>query len=418
MLEDEKQIALSFKTFIKWSLLSIIVGLVVGFIAALFCMAVNWATSFRSNHLFIVFLLPLAGILIVLISKLFHDSSNIDTVMGAITSNKKVPIALAPVIMLSTFISHLFGASVGREGAALQLGGSLGEALGKIFKLDKKDKKIIIMSGMSAAFSALFGTPIAAAIFPIAFVKVGNYQFSALLPCMFSSLIANEISLSLGNTPESFLVDDLVYTSGLMILKIIPIALLAGLISAIFCKLLFKSGAFMKETIKNPYLRIIFGAILTIILALTIQSADYLGGGIPVIEEAFDKTANPSAFILKMLFTCIAVSTGFKGGEIVPSFFIGATLGSALSPLVGLPIDVCAACGLISVFCGVTNAPLTSIIMAIELFGAEGLPFYGISIAISFVISGYYSLYKNQQFAFSKYKKENSHTKAIDVLRK
>lgn len=413
---DWPRIKTALIALVKWSVLAIIVGGVVGLIASLFCMAIGWATETRTDNLWLVLLLPFAGLLIVWIAKRSHDQSNIDTVMGALNSGKKIPWVLAPVIMVSTFISHLFGASVGREGAALQLGGSMGESLSRILHLSAKDKKVLIESGMAAAFSALFGTPIAAAIFPIAFTRVGNFHFAALLPCLVSSVVANRISILMGNHPESFSVADLTNFTGFTILQILPLAIVAGLVSAFFCKILFQSGKLMQKWFKNPYLRIFVGGVVIVVMSVIAWTPNYLGGGVDVIEAAFAGEVSPFAWILKIAFTCVAVAAGFKGGEIVPSFFIGATLGAVLAPFLGLPVDICAACGLIAVFCGVTNSPITSIIMAIELFGTSGIILYAVTVAVSYVVSGYYGIYKQQSFQSSKFSWEDTKLRPRDVL--
>lgn len=413
---DWSRIKTALITLVKWSVLAIIVGGVVGLVASLFCMAIGWATTTRTDNLWLVLLLPLAGLLIVWIARRSHDQSNIDTVMGALNSGKKIPWVLAPVIMVSTFISHLFGASVGREGAALQLGGSMGESLSRILRLSARDKKILIESGMAAAFSALFGTPIAAAIFPIAFTRVGNFHFAALLPCLVSSVVANRISLLMGNHAEAFAVADLTDFSALTVLQILPLAILAGLVSVLFCKLLYQSGKMMQKWFKNPYVRIFMGGLVIVAMSVIAWTPNYLGGGVDVIESAFAGEVSPVAWLLKIAFTCVAVAAGFKGGEIVPSFFIGATFGAVLAPMIGLPVDICAACGLIAVFCGVTNSPITSIVMAVELFGTSGLVLYAVTVAVSYVVSGYYGIYKQQSFQSSKFSWEDTKLHPRDVL--
>jgi H+/Cl- antiporter ClcA len=311
---------------------------------------------------------------------------------------------MAPLIIIATVLTHLFGGSAGREGAALQLGGSLGHKIGDLLHLDEEDKKVIVMSGMSAAFSALFGTPMAAAIFPIEMVCVGSFYYVALVPCVLASLIASNFAASMGINPEAFTITFIPEMTILNAGKVILLGLLCGAVSVLFCLAMHTASDLYGKYIKNPYLRVLAGGAIIVVLTFILQTTDYNGAGIPVIDKAMEGEVVPYAFLLKILFTAITLGAGFKGGEIVPSFFIGSTFGCLMGQLLGISPSLCAALGLIGVFCGATNCPLSSMFISFELFGFDGGAYFLIVAAISYMISGYSSLYHNQKIVYSKYK--------------
>lgn len=394
-------------TLMKWFILSTIIGITVGSIASIFFHAITWATAFRTLHPLIIFGLPIGGILIVFLYKIAgqEKDSGTNMILEAVRANEVViPGQVTPLILISTFITHLFGGSSGREGAALQFGASFADVVARRLKLNESDQKIIILSGMSAAFSALFGTPMAATIFPMEFISVGTMYYAALVPCAFSSFISYYISLILNVRTEAipYLIEKVPNFYSLNAVKCIVIAFACAIVGALFCILLHKSEYLFHKFIKNQYIRIVTGASAVIILYLIIGTDDYLGLGLDAIHRSFYESVGIEMFLLKIVFTCMTICVGFKGGEIVPSIFIGATLGSAISTLLGMPINLCAASGMVGVFCAVTNSPITSILIAFEMFGFEGMPYYCIVIAISYLLSGYHSLYKEQKIVYSK----------------
>ncbi len=398
----------TFRTFIKWLLCGAIIGFVVGFIGSAFHHALEYVTHFRSNNSWLLFLLPLSGIIIVFMYRYVCKSAKAGTnlVISAIQSNERVPLRMTPLIIISTIITHLFGGSAGREGAALQIGGSLGNFFAKIVKYDEKDTKIAIMCGMSACFSALFGTPVAAAIFSMEVISVGIMHYAALVPCVVSALIAYGVSCLTGLTGTRFNIPEVAAISPANGGKLLLASMFFSLASILLCTFLHSISHMYTHFIKNEYLRIIVAGLFIIILRYLCGTTDYLGAGTAVIEKSFIESCAWYVFLLKMIFTAITLGGGFKGGEIVPTLFVGATLGSFLAPLLGLPIPLCAACGMISLFCGVTNCPITSIILAIEMFGSKYMIFYILCIAVSYLLSGYFSLYNTQKITYSKYKPE------------
>ncbi|BBF43299.1 chloride channel protein [Lachnospiraceae bacterium KM106-2] len=390
----------------KWLVVSIIVGVVVGGFSTLFAFCMNYVTEFRTTHDYIIYLLPFAGMFIVLLYGIFNyrNDKGTNLVLSTIHAEAEVPFRMAPLIFISTVVTHLFGGSAGREGAALQLGGSIGNQLGKWIKLDDEDRRVIVMCGMSAAFSALFGTPMAAAIFSMEVVSVGVMYYAALVPCVFSSLIASQFATNMGIRPEDFDILNIPKVAMLPGTKMIGLAIICAGVSVLFCMALHGLGDIYRKHLKNPYLRIVISSIIIIIVTLLIGTKDYLGAGIPVIKRAVAGNVDPLAFAWKILFTALTLEAGFKGGEIVPSFFIGATLGCLYGEIVGLSPSLCAAAGMSAVFCGVTNCPITSMLISFELFGFAGVPYFLIAISISYLMSGYYGLYHDQTIVYSKYK--------------
>lgn len=390
----------------KWIVFSLIVGLVVGLVGTAFHYSLSFVTGLRAGYPWLIFLLPIGGLIIVGAYHLLRNENDTGTnlVISSIHSGDYIPFRMTPLIFLSTAITHLFGGSAGREGAALQLGGSLGNALGKVFRFNEKDKHILIMCGMSASFSALFGTPMAAAIFSMEVVSVGIMHYSALVPCVCSSLTAFYLAGHLGVEKESFLLDvipDFTITSSV---KIAGLAILCGLVSILFCIIVHLSSKLYKKFFKNPYIRIVAGSCLVISFTLLVGSQTYNGAGMNIVALSMAGEAKPWTFLFKLLLTALTLGAGFKGGEIVPSFATGAAFGCLFGQLLGISPSLCAAVGMTSVFCGVTNSPITALLISFELFGYKPMPYFLLAVALSYAFSGYFGLYSTQKIIYSKYK--------------
>jgi len=400
--------------FIRWGIFSAFVGLFVGAFSTLFAFCLRQVTSFRTENPWLILCLPLAGVVIVFLYGVFRYKNDKGTnmVLSSIHAEAEVPFRMAPLIFISTIITHLFGGSAGREGAALQLGGSIGQQLGKLFRFDEKDQRIVVMCGMSAAFSAIFGTPIAASIFSMEVVSVGVMYYAALVPCVFSSLVASKFANHMGIGPNVFKIRQMPLFEVVPSLKVIGLALCCAALSVVFCMALHSLGDFYRNKLKNPYIRIIVSSLVIIVLTIILQTDDYMGAGVPVIQRAIQGNVEPLAFVWKIVFTALTLEAGFKGGEIVPSFFVGATFGCLFGHIVGISPSLCAAVGMMSVFCGVTNCPITSMLIAFELFGYHGVPFFLLGISVSYLMSGYYGLYHDQTIVYSKYKTEYINRKA------
>lgn len=394
--------------FIKWSALALAIGSVAGAAGTIFSMGVSWATGFRLSHPSMLFFLPVSGLLIVWLYHSFHEEGNRGTnmVIDAISSNERVTPATGPLIFFSTILTHLGGGSSGREGAALQLGGSIGNSFGEWFKLDERDKKIAIMCGMSAVFSALFGTPVAAAIFSLEVVSIGVLYYAALVPCVFSSFLAVGIARAAGLEGEHFPVEMIPALDLKAVGLLVLLGILCAAVSILFCVLLHTAEHAYRKYFPDARVRILAGSFLFIALTLLSGTRDYCGSSMGLIESSIEGSARYEAFLMKMLFTAVALGAGFKGGEIVPTLCVGAALGCAFGEITGFAPSLCAACGLAALFAGVTNCPITSLVIALELFGYEGMEYFSIIIAVAFALSGYYGLYASQKFVYSKTRTE------------
>ena len=401
-----KRIQQDMSNFVKWILLALLIGGVVGGASSLFAGCLSWVTQFRADRPAVVLLLPFGGLLIVfLYQKIGKEDRGTNQVLSTIRSQDEVPLRSAPLIFIATALTHLLGGSAGREGAAIQLGGSIANQLGRWIHLDEEDRHVIVMCGMSAAFSALFGTPMAAAVFAMEVVSVGVMYYAALLPCVIASIIAAEFATGMGIDPETFPVHSI---PGLTVetgLKMALIAVGCGILSILFCILLKTVGQLYTKYLKNPYIRIVVAAGVIILLTICLNTKDYMGAGSGLIARAIEKgEARPLDFLWKMLLTALTMRAGYRGGEIVPAFSIGATFGCVAGGILGFSPELAAAASMVALFCGVTNCPITAMLISFELFGFSGAAYYLIAISISYAVSGYYSLYKDQTIVYSKYK--------------
>ena len=390
------------KNWLKLILSSLILGILGGVTGAVFSLAIGFITTIRFANIWLILLLPICGLLTVfLYQKLKISGAGTDSVLLACNGKEKLSPWLSVGVFISSVLSHLFGASVGREGAALQIGGSLSSLISRLFRLNQHQSEILIRAGMAGVFSAVFGTPVTAFFFALEIVKVGTIHLKSVIPCLISSLSGFFTAAFIGAHPERFTLSDVPDISLLIILKVAILTLLTALLSIGFCYALRYSSKFAKTVIKNPYIRIILGGVLIVLLAILVGNQDYNGAGVNIIEHIFENgNFRPEAFALKMLFTCICVAAGYKGGEIVPTLFIGATFGALISSLLGLSIPFGAALGMVILFCGVTNCPLASIFLGIELFSGVGMWYFIPTVAVCYLISGKISLYSAQQHKF------------------
>lgn len=395
--------------FFMWILLGTLIGVIVGVAGGVFHLALEYVTEYRTMYPKVILLLPVGGLGIVWLYRVTGMEKNGGTnfVLTAARAKERITGKMAPLIFFSTIITHLFGGSAGREGAALQLGGSIASQIGTWIHLSQKDERIIIMCGMSAGFASLFGTPVTAVVFAMEVVTVGIMHYSAIVPCTVSSLLAAGISSLLGNRATSFQLTDVPSFFSLeLVWKIILFGGLCGIVSMLFCFVMKETAKQYQKRLANPYLRIFVGGCVIIGLTYAVGCRDYNGAGIDIIQRAVAGDVKAEAFLWKIIFTALTLGAGYKGGEIVPAFFIGATFGGVAGSWIGLPVSFAAGTGLAAVFCGVTNCPLTSVILCMELFGIEGIGYYTLACAVSYMLSGYYGLYSGQKIFYSKYKAE------------
>ncbi len=389
----------------KWLALSLAVGVCCGVLGSAFHIGVELATEYRLGHGWVVYTLPLAGLACVGIYRLLRvEGQGTNDILREVQTGDGLSPTLLPAIFFATVLTHFAGGSAGREGAALQMGGTIGYWSGRLARLDDRDLRTATMVGMAAFFSALFGTPLAAAVFALGVVSVGTIYHAAFIPCFIASLTAYGVSLLLGVEPTRFAVAAPAPGAGVL-LRVAVLSVLCAFLSVLFCAVLHRSERAAEKLVKNPWLRAALGGGALLALTKMLGTSDYNGAGMGVITSAVEQgSAVPTAFLWKMIFTALTLSVGFKGGEVVPSFFVGATFGCVVGPLLGLPAGFAAAVGLVSVFCGAVNCPISSIFLAVELFGAEGMLSYALACGLSFALSGYSGLYSTQKILYDKLK--------------
>ncbi|MBE6963199.1 MAG: chloride channel protein [Ruminococcaceae bacterium] len=389
----------------KWLSVALLAGVLCGVIGSIFHIGVHHATTLREAHRWLLWCLPLAGFAIGGVYKLTGTSGQgTNSIIDEVHLGKGVSLGLLPAIFAGTVLTHLCGGSAGREGAALQMGGTIGYHTGRLMRFDDLDLRVATMTGMAAFFSALFGTPLAAAVFVITVASVDITYHVAFVPCLTASLVAFGISLVMGVEPTrlSVVMPEMEVQ---MMVRVAVFAALCALVSVLFCKVIHQAERLLEKWIPNEWVRAAAGGCIIVALTVLCGTTDYSGAGMEVITAAVERgIARPEAFVLKLLFTAVTLACGFKGGEVVPSFFVGATFGCVVGPLLGIPAGVAAALGLIGVFCGATNCPIASVFLAVELFGDGGLLYFAMVCGISYMLSGYTGLYSSQTILYSKLK--------------
>lgn len=388
----------------KWALLAVLVGCVVGPVGGAFGLALNRVTAIRTADPRYIYLLPLAGLVIVFLYRHFDPEGGGSTnqIFVSVREHKPLTLRTAPLIFVTTVMTHLFGGSSGREGAALLMGGAISGQIGKALRLEERDTRLMTMCGMSGAFSAVFGTPLAATVFTLEVVDVGSMQYAALMPCLISALLGVWISKKMGLAPTAFALTAQADANPANLVRVLVLGLLLAALSIAFCEVIHVAPKIYKKLLPNEYLRVVAGGLLIILLTKLVGNTDYNGAGGSIIAAAVAGQVVPYAFLLKMLFTSLTLGAGYKGGEIVPIFFTGATFGCAVAPLLGLAPGLGAALGMVALFCGCTNSPLASICLAIEVFGGQNVELFALACAVSYMMSSYFSLYREQHFLHSK----------------
>ena len=399
------------KTFLKWGLLGLIMGILGGLIGAGFHHALHFVTHLRSENTWLIFLLPVGGLFTVALYKLLKLQNNKGTneIIDATLDGHSVSPAVFPGIFLATATTHLFGGSAGREGAALQLGGATASVLANIFKLDQEERKVMVMSGMASVFAGLFGTPLTAALFCMEFESVGTVFSPALLPCFLAAFVASRVSLLFGVHAEGILLENALGMDILTLSKVAILAVAVSLLGIAMCAFFHKAEHFAKHHIPNPLVRIAVGGVIVMVLTLIVGDHRFNGAGMDMALAAVEGHTDWYNFLMKMLFTAVTLAAGFKGGEIVPTFCVGATFGCLLGGLLGLDTGICGALGLIGLFCCATNSPIASVLLSIEMFGGANLYVFALVCVICFVLSGNSGLYASQIIQFNKADLKENH---------
>jgi H+/Cl- antiporter ClcA len=404
---------------LKWTVLVIPVSAAVGSIVALFLWMLEKATSIRWQDGWFLFLLPIAGVLIYFLYKLLGEDSERgnNLIMEEIHEpGGGVPFRMTPLVFITTIITHLFGGSAGREGTAVQMGGSIAGLFAKWFQLDKEDVRILLMTGVAAGFGAVFGTPLAGAIFALEVLIVGKLNYKALLPCFMASILADIACRAWGIEHTQYTILSVAGGTHLfsldifLLIKVIVAGIAFGLASYFFSELSHAIKYYSNQFIPIKWLIPVIGGCIIIALTFILGTRDYLGlgvtnpnGGVSIVSCFKNGGAYYFSWFWKLLFTAITLSMGFKGGEVTPLFFIGAALGNTIGLLTGAPVDLMAGLGFIAVFAGATNTPIACTIMGVELFGGEHILYYAIACFTAYYFSGHSGIYSAQRLGVSKH---------------
>lgn len=389
---------------LKWVVMSAYIGGLGGFVGVWFHHGISIANEQRAEHPWLLYLLPLLGLVIVYLYRRCGMPTDRGTnrIIDSVRENEPIPLRVAFLMIVSTILTQLGGGSAGREGAALQIGGSIGSSFshhaGKMLKLPPRSQQVGVMCGMSALFTALFGTPITAVIFCLEVAEPGYMSHLALLPCLLSALVAFAVAGFFGGEVTRVDVVHGIPVTAPLMLRAFALALLCALVSIFFCWLLHEVGHLYGHALPNPYIRVVVGGCLVIGLSLLLGTTDFTGAGMNLVHAAAAGNAHWYTFLLKMLFTATTLGAGYKGGEIVPSLAIGASFGCVLGGLLGIDPSLAAALGMVAVFCSVVNCPLASIFLGLELCGGtEYLLPFAIVTSVSMLFSGKCSLYSAQR---------------------
>ncbi len=385
--------------------LAVLVAALAGSASALFLFALDWATHTREANRWLIWGLPAVGFCVGWLYLKFgqHVEAGNNLLIDEIHDPKKVvPLRMAPLVLGGTVLSHLFGASVGREGTAVQMGGALADQLTRVFKLKQADRRMVLMAGISAGFASVFGTPLAGAVFALEVLAVGRMRLDALLPCVIAAVVADQVGLWWGVQHTSYVVGMLPHVTAWLLAAMVLAGALFGLTGKVFAVSTHALSAWMKQRIAYAPFRPLLGGAVIAVVVMWGGFDRYIGLGIPVMLEAFQHPLAPTDFLGKMAFTIASLGSGFKGGEVTPLFYIGATLGNALAPLLDVPFGLLAAIGFVAVFAGAANTPIASTLMAMELFGAEIGVFAALACTMSYVCSGHAGIYRAQRVVHRK----------------
>ncbi|WP_369049306.1 voltage-gated chloride channel family protein [Tenacibaculum sp. UWU-22] len=392
----------------KWIFICFVLGVVAGSISAFFLKSLEWATNWRESHLWIIALLPVGGFIIGLSYHLYGNSvvKGNNLLLEEFHSPKKIiPFRMAPLVLFGTVLTHFFGGSAGREGTAVQIGGAVADRFTKILKLSKRDRKIVLIAGISAGFASVFGTPLAGGIFALEVLVLGRIRLDAIIPSFMAAVFADYFCRFWNISHTQYHIDSVAKMTPINLLWSLLAGIIFGLVAMLFSKSTHFWSHLFKKNIKYPPLRPVIGGVVLAIAIYLMGTTKYIGLGIPTIVDAFNVNLNSYDFLLKVLFTSFTLGAGFKGGEVTPLFYIGATLGNVLIWFIPLPMGLLAGMGFVAVFAGATNTPIACTIMGIELFGIESGVFIALACSTAYLFSGHSGVYSSQIIGSPKHKR-------------
>ena len=393
----------------RWIPVSTLAGIMGGSASALLLVSLNYATTLRESHVWLIFLLAPAGWLVGHMYKRFGASveAGNNLIIDEIHDPKAtIPVRMTPLILIGTFITHVFGGSAGREGTAIQTGASLADQLAEPFRLNPRDRRILLMAGISAGFGSVFGTPLAGAVFGLEVLAIGTISYDAIAPCIMAAFVGDLVTKAWGVHHTIYKVAEVPAMNIQGVIYSMIAGIVFGLMGMGFAKMTHTVAHLARKKISEAPLRPVAGGLIVTVAVFAIGTSHtlkYLGLGIPTIVASFDSKVPVYDFAAKSVFTAVTLGTGFKGGEVTPLFFIGSTLGNALSHVLPLPSSLLAAMGFVAVFAGAANTPIASTLMAVELFGGEAGAYAGIACVISYLFSGHAGIYSAQRVGSAKH---------------
>lgn len=392
---------------VRWAVLGAMVGVLAGSAAAVFLISLEWATQTRLDNPSLLWGLPLAGLLVGYLYYRFGKRANEGNhlVIAEIHENRdRIPLRMTPFVLVGTLLTHLFGGSAGREGTAVQMGASLADALRRVLRLPVEMRPLLIMAGISGGFGGVFGTPIAGFVFGMEVPSMGKMRYDALVPCLVAAVVGDWTSHAWGATHSLYPPMAQATLEPFLLVKVALASVAFGLVSHAFVRGVAMVKAWHKRFVRYAPFFPVVGGVVVIALTLLVQTQDYLGLSLPLIQQSVrGEGVLWEAFALKLLFTVVTLGSGFMGGEVTPLFVIGATLGYTLGTLLGIDPAWLASVGFVAVFAGASNTPLASALMGIELFGSGALMYVFVACAVAYVFSGHASIYHTQRVTTRKW---------------